>query len=145
MRSITFFKTAVKIQKTASELQNNAKFNAAEQGSTTGPQHLMSKILEQLEQFIKDDPHDPFNHYALALEYQKTDVVKAQHVFEKLVAEHSQYVPTYYHLGQLYAGQGKTEEAISIFERGIVVARAAGDQKAVREMEGARLAVLYDN
>lgn len=126
-------------------MQNNTKFNAAESRSISGHQHLMSNILEQLEQYAKDDPHDPFNHYALALEYLKTDVAKAQQLFEQLITDHSQYLPTYYHLGQLYAGQGKTEEAISIFERGIIVARSAGDQKALRELEGARLAVLYDN
>jgi len=106
---------------------------------------FMSTILEQLEQFAREDPDDPFNHYALALEYLKTDPSIAQRLFEQLIVHHGQYVPTYYQLGQLYAEQGKTEQAISIFERGIVAAREAGDNKAMREMDGARLAVLYDN
>lgn len=105
----------------------------------------MNRIIEQLEQFAKEDPHDPFNIYALALEYLKVDVVKAEQLFTQLVDQHTGYVPTYYQLGQLYAEQGKIEESLSIFERGIAAARAAGDQKAAREMEAARLAVLYDN
>jgi tetratricopeptide (TPR) repeat protein len=105
----------------------------------------MSNIIEQLERFIKEDPDDPFNYYALALEYLKLDIVKAQKLLEQLITHHRTYVPTYYQLGQLYAEQGKTEDAISILERGIVIAREAGDHKAMREMEGARLAVLYDN
>jgi tetratricopeptide (TPR) repeat protein len=105
----------------------------------------MSNIIEQLEKFARDEPDDPFNHYALALEYLKTDAAKAQEIFEQLIARHSKYVPTYYQLGQLYVEQGKTEDAISVFERGIVVAREAGDYKAMRELDGARLTALYDN
>jgi tetratricopeptide (TPR) repeat protein len=106
---------------------------------------MSNKLIEQLENFAREEPNDPFNHYALALEYLKVDVHKAQTLFEQLIGQHQHYVPTYYHLGQLLAGQGKTEQAIQIFERGIVAARNAGDQKALREMEGARLAILYDN
>jgi tetratricopeptide (TPR) repeat protein len=105
----------------------------------------MSGILEQLEKFAQEDPDDPFNHYALALEYLKRDVNKAERLFEQLTIQHHGYVPTYYQLGHLYAEQGKVEQALSTFERGIVAAREAGDQKALREMEAARLAVLYDN
>jgi hypothetical protein len=102
-------------------------------------------ILDQLEEFAREDPNDPFNHYALAMEYLKTDVVKAQLLLEQLLIDHREYVPTYYQLGQLYVEQGKTEFAIRVFESGIIAARNAGDHKAMREMEGAKLAVLYDN
>lgn len=106
---------------------------------------MSSSLLSQLEEYAREDPQDPFNHYALALEYLKTDVVKAQLVMEQLIVMHSQYVPTYYQLGKLYAEKGDAEAALSTFERGIVAARNAGDHKALREIEGARLAVLYDN
>ena len=36
----------------------------------------MTSRIEQLKQFAKEDPNDPFNKYALALEYQKTDARK---------------------------------------------------------------------
>lgn len=106
----------------------------------------MSNILiEQLERFAREEPDDPFNLYALALEYLKVDRAKAQSIFERLIDSHQHYVPTYYQLGQLYSDQGKMENAIQTFERGIIAARNAGDQKALREMEGAKLAILYDN
>jgi len=105
----------------------------------------MSGILEQLEKFAQEDPEDPFNLYALALAYLKQDAIKAERLFEQLIIQHSRYVPTYYQLGHLYAEQGKVEQALSTFEQGIVVAREAGDHKALREMDAARLAVLYDN
>jgi len=106
---------------------------------------MRSNIIDRLEEFAREDPHDPFNLYALALEYLKTDAVKGQRLLEQLLIDHSTYVPTYYQLGQLYAAQGKTEYAIETFERGIAAARNAGDHKAMREMEAARLDVLYDN
>lgn len=106
---------------------------------------MSSTRIQQLERFAKEDPDDPFNLYALALEYLKSDAGKARSIFEQLIDQHPQYVPTYYQLGQLCAEQGKTEDAVQILERGIVMARNAGDQKALREMEGARLAILYDN
>lgn len=102
-------------------------------------------MLEQLARFAQEDPDDPFNHYALALEYMKSDMQRARAIFERLVDKHSGYVPTYYQLGQLYAELGLSEQAISTFEKGIGVAREAGDVKAMRELEGARLAILYDN
>ena len=106
---------------------------------------MSNKLIEQLETFVQEDPDDPFNRYALALEYLKIDASKAQSLFEQLTDLNKEYVPTYYQLGQLYAEQGRTEEAIQTFEKGIVAARNAGDSKALREMEGARLAILYDN
>lgn len=106
---------------------------------------MSNKLIEQLEIFAREEPNDPFNLYALALEYMKVDVGKAQSFFEQLIDQHHRYVPTYYQLGQLYADQGKTEEAIKVYERGIIAARNAGDEKALREIEGAKLAILYDN
>lgn len=101
----------------------------------------MSSMIEQLEKFIEDEPDDPFNHYALALEYMKVNVVRAQGLFEELVLKHSQYVPTYYQLGNLYADLGKPDEAITTFEKGIAVAREMNDVKAVRELTAARDAI----
>jgi tetratricopeptide (TPR) repeat protein len=106
---------------------------------------MSNNILDRLEEFAREDPHDPFNLYALALAYLKTDSLKGQRLFEQLVIEHSTYVPTYYQLGHVYAAQGKIELAVQTFERGIVAARNAGDHKAMREMEAAKLDVLYDN
>jgi tetratricopeptide (TPR) repeat protein len=105
----------------------------------------MSARIEQLEEFAKEEPHDPFNLYALALEYQKEDTDKALATFNRLLAEHEQYVPTYYHLGKLYQLQGNLEMAIGIFERGITMAQMANDHKASRELQAARQELLFDN
>lgn len=97
----------------------------------------MTSIIEQLKQFADDDPDDPFNHYALALEYQKFDIPKALTTFKSLVATHPQYVATYYQLGKLYQQTGDLELARETFEQGMSVAFAAGNHKTHRELQSA--------
>ncbi|HMG92453.1 MAG TPA: hypothetical protein VK589_20485, partial [Chryseolinea sp.] len=73
----------------------------------------MASRIQQLEAFVKEDPHDPFNLYALALEYSKSDVRKAVESFNQLLNEHADYVPTYYHLGKLYVDISENEKALA--------------------------------
>ena len=97
----------------------------------------MSLRTDQLIQFIKDDPDDPFNHYALALEYCKTNERQAVEIFEGLIKNHPQYVPVYYQLAGLYARYGEMGKAIKTFGDGIEIARQQGDHKTVRELNSA--------
>jgi tetratricopeptide (TPR) repeat protein len=97
----------------------------------------MASRLEMLEQYYKEDPNDPFNIYALALEVQKTDTRKTLYYFDILLAQHPSYVPVYYHAGKLYQELGEKTKAIEIFEFGIDQAQATGDLKALRELRSA--------
>lgn len=97
----------------------------------------MSTRLDTLLQFYKDDPNDPFNIYALAIEYQKFDVTKAQVYFEKLLSDHHTYVPTYYHAAKLYQELGNAEKAIEVYEKGIAIAKSQNEMKAARELKSA--------
>jgi tetratricopeptide (TPR) repeat protein len=90
--------------------------------------------LEQLHQFLNDDPADPFNLYALAIEYQKHDLREALRYFEQLVREHENYLPVYYTLGKLYVTTGQTELAMKVFEKGISKAREQNEPKTLREL-----------
>lgn len=93
--------------------------------------------LQQLEQFFLEDPNDPFNHYALAIEYQKSDVKKALDLFGKLAAQHPRYIPTYYHFGKLLQEIGELKNAHTIFETGITFAQELNEWKALRELRAA--------
>ena len=104
----------------------------------------MASRIQQLEGFVKEDPHDPFNLYALALEYSKSDVRKALEIFNKLLDEHANYVPTYYHLGKLYVDISQNEKALAVFETGIKVANDEKNYKALRELQSARQELLLD-
>ncbi|NOT76458.1 MAG: tetratricopeptide repeat protein [Cyclobacteriaceae bacterium] len=91
--------------------------------------------LEQLKQFAKEEPGDPFNFYALALEYLKTDPSEAGRLFESLTLSHPDYLPTYYPYAQLMVDRKDTNGAIRIFESGIARARAANEAKTLREIQ----------
>ena len=93
--------------------------------------------LKQLEHFYEEDPRDPFNLYALALEYLKSDPSKTRELFDMLLAQHADYLPTYYHAGKLYEYLGEIEKAAAIFGKGIELAKRMNDTKAQRELRSA--------
>lgn len=104
---------------------------------------MLSRI-EQLIQFIEDDPEDPFNHYALGLEYSKTDKKRALEIFQQVITHHKDYIPIYYQLAKLYEQMSQVDNAIQTFSDGIVKAREQNDLKTLRELR-AGLEELLEN
>jgi tetratricopeptide (TPR) repeat protein len=90
--------------------------------------------IKLLEQYLKEDPSDPFSIYALALEYQHQNVEKAADLFEKLLNEHPTYLPTYYMAGSFYGDQSKPERALEILKKGLVLAKAQQNLNSAREL-----------
>lgn len=97
----------------------------------------MSDRIRQLEAFVQEDPNDPFNWYALALEYLKVEPQRAYELFERLLASHPTYLPTYYPFAHLLIDRQEYGRAEQIFARGIEVAREARDAKTTRELNNA--------
>ncbi|MCK5368273.1 MAG: tetratricopeptide repeat protein [Cyclobacteriaceae bacterium] len=93
--------------------------------------------LNQLLEFYKEDPNDPFNIYALATEYKSIDPEKALTYFELLIENHPDYVATYYHLAHLYLELEKDEEAKITFENGIEKATINNEDLMLRELKSA--------
>ncbi|MEM9884646.1 MAG: tetratricopeptide repeat protein [Bacteroidota bacterium] len=99
----------------------------------------MSSRLTQLFAFLEEAPSDPFLLFAVAKEYEKMEQEEeALAYYLKLTAEQPDYVGTYYHLGKLYERQGKVEAALSIYQKGVEMAKAASDQHALSELMGAK-------
>jgi Tfp pilus assembly protein PilF len=72
------------------------------------------------------------------LEYIKTgDEQKARVLFESLLAEQPGYVGSYYHLAKLLERAGDADEAIKIYEKGMVETKKAGDNHAFNELRAA--------
>ena len=92
---------------------------------------------EQLLVFYEQDPHDPFTIYALATEYRADDPQLAWEYYQKLLAEHPDYVGTYYHAGKLLEGFGRQDEAEQVYRKGLVVSRKAGQLHAAAELQQA--------
>jgi tetratricopeptide (TPR) repeat protein len=98
---------------------------------------MNSERIKLLEQYLEDDPTDPFNLYALALEYQKQNPSKAASLFELLLARHPDYLPTYYIAGNFYADQAQNEKALEILRRGMALAKSKGENNTTSELQSA--------
>jgi tetratricopeptide (TPR) repeat protein len=100
--------------------------------------------LNALLQYYSEDPSDPFNAYAVANEYMKTDATKAREFFDVLLDKHPNYLPTYYHAAKLYQELNVREKAIAIFEKGIALAKQTNEFKTLRELQSAYDEFLFE-
>ena len=97
----------------------------------------MSKI-EQLQEFLKENPEDAFINYAIALEHVKLNHKdQANQLFHSLTIKHPDYLPTYLQYGNLLVEIGEQEQATIIYEKGIAVALSQKNLKAKGELEQA--------
>jgi len=94
--------------------------------------------IEKLKEFLSSNPRDSFVQHAMALEYIKIgDDETARSLFLEIIDREPGYVGTYYHLAKLLERNGKTGEAIKIYEQGMEQAKNAGEMHAYGELKGA--------
>lgn len=92
------------------------------------------KRIEMLQKFIEDDPADPFNRYALALEYIGHEPVKANDLLLKLIEENPTYLPAYYQAATLLIELAQPETAVAIINQGIAEAKKQNENKTMNEL-----------
>lgn len=98
--------------------------------------------LQQLLHLLTESPEDSFLTFAVAKEYEGAgDDEQARDYYLRLVENDPAYVGVYYHLGKLYERQGAIRDAFRTYRQGIDAARRAGDQHALSELAGAKLAL----
>ncbi len=90
-----------------------------------------------LKEYILNEPENPFNHYALAMEYSGNCKKDAQIILEMLIAKHPSYLATYYQLAALYVYFGENELAKKIYIEGISIAQIQSNEKTLKELKGA--------
>ncbi len=100
--------------------------------------------VKRLEAFIEAEPDEPFNYYALAMEYQDTDAGVTRKYLEKLRADIPEYLPTYYPLAHLYWDMERWEEAEHTFTAGIRLATEQHENKLLNELKGALQNFIFD-
>ena len=99
---------------------------------------MSSARLEILLKELEKNRNDPFSRYLVALEYVKLGSSdEAFGEFAKLVAQHPQYVPTYYQYAAALEKAGRLAEAQHVLRLGIDAATKAGDGHARSEMQQA--------
>ena len=94
--------------------------------------------LEAIEKRAREHPEDVFANYALAMEYASAGRVDdAIDAYRALHQRRPDYLATYYQLGKLLAQAGRREEAREVFDAGVNVARRAGNEHTLNELQEA--------
>lgn len=101
--------------------------------------------IELLQSFADQEPDNPFNWYALALEFQKLNPEKTILLFQDLLRKHPEYLPTYYQAAAFFADRGEIELAKSIYELGIALAKKQNQNNTLRELQNAYQNFLFEN
>ena len=100
--------------------------------------------IEQLKEFLKLQQKDSFLQHALALEYIKlNNEEEAKDLFESILENNPAYVGSYYHFAKLLDRIGKTDMAISIYQKGMEVAKNANDLHTFNELQSAYEELLF--
>lgn len=100
--------------------------------------------IEKIKEFLKSTPEDNFLRHALALEYIKIGKeTEARQLFESILTQDPQYIGSYYHLAKLLERIGDTEGAIRWYEKGMDIAKNAGEQHALGELKSAYEELVY--
>lgn len=99
--------------------------------------------IDQLLEFLKEEPKDTFTLYALALEYEKLGDKKALDYYNLLLSEYPTYLATYYHAAK-YIEAIDLERAKSIYAAGITLAKTQQKTKAYQELSNALNMLLQE-
>ncbi|GAB4031496.1 tetratricopeptide repeat protein [Spirosoma jeollabukense] len=105
---------------------------------------MNTERIQQLIQFVQEEPGEPFNVYALAMEYLNSQPEQARIYFDQLLTEYPDYLPTYYHAAALYAELDQRDRAADLYEKGIKLALAQNNQKTLLELQRAQQAFEDD-
>lgn len=101
--------------------------------------------LQALKNFCAEEPENPFNWYALALEYQSIDPAQTENLYNQLLKDHKSYLPTYFPAAHFFAERNNLEKAQQIFENGIELAKTLNEQKAEKELSSAFEMFKFEN
>ncbi len=92
---------------------------------------------EFLEEAVRQDPHNTFARYGLAMELANSDPAAAWTHFEYLLSHHPEYAAAYYQAGAFLLKQGRMEEARKVLTTGVEVTGRQGKQHAQSELQAA--------
>jgi len=100
--------------------------------------------IELLKKYIEEEPKNPFNQYALAMEYYDSIPEEALSILKHLISNHKDYLPSYYKAAHLLWEDENWEEAETIFNQGIALARSQNDQKSLGELQASYQNFLFE-
>lgn len=91
-----------------------------------------------LKGMLAKEPDDVFLNYALAMELQAEEKWEdAIRQFRVTLEKDGNYLPCFYQLGQTSEKLSRTEEALGFYKKGLELAKAQKNQKAINEINEA--------
>lgn len=94
--------------------------------------------LDVLKGMVAQDPRNALARYGLAMEYVNSgQLEQAAAEFATLIESKPDYAAAYYHGGQTLEKLGRSEEAASLYRRGIEVTARSGDAHTRSELQAA--------
>ncbi len=97
-----------------------------------------------LREYILEEPENPFNRYALALEIKDINPKEASELFDFLLINHSSYLPVYFTAAHFFFELGQNQKTKEIFEKGIALAKSQSNDKALKELQNAYQNFLFE-
>lgn len=101
--------------------------------------------IQLLKQFVEEEPGNPFNVYALAMEFVNGRPDQARIYFDQLINQYPDYLPTYYHAAALYAELDERDKAAELYDKGIALAKVQNNLKTLQELQRAQQAFDEDD
>jgi thioredoxin-like negative regulator of GroEL len=97
---------------------------------------------EKIEAMLKDEPHDIFLRYSLAMELQKEGEHEASlRGFRELMSEDPPHVPAFFMASKLLVQLSRLEDAREVLRAGIEEARSQSNEHAASEMSELLMAI----
>lgn len=94
--------------------------------------------IAALRAMLEAAPSNEFARYGLAQEFVKRgDDERALREFSRILKANADYQAAYYHAGKALERIGQTDEARSVYERGVEASYRTGDSHARSELLGA--------
>ena len=98
---------------------------------------MQAQRIKYLQEEIENFPEDPFNYYALALEYTRSLPDEAERLFLKILTRFPHYLPVYYKAAAFYFEKEDFSKAEELYLAGITLAGKQENEKALRELRSA--------
>ncbi|MFM7485603.1 MAG: tetratricopeptide repeat protein [Cytophagales bacterium] len=90
--------------------------------------------VQMLKSLIQEDPNDPFLRYGLAMETAKVDPAEAVQLFDHILSQFPNYLPTYYQAAVLHIEGKGYDKAKRVLQAGIELAMSKGEMKTISEL-----------
>jgi tetratricopeptide (TPR) repeat protein len=100
--------------------------------------------IQLLKTYIQEEPENPFNYYALGLEFKEKDPLEASKMFDYVLEKFPNYLPVYFPSAHFFFELDQLEKAKHIFETGIQLATSQQEEKALKELRNAYQNFLFE-